>query len=157
MGISGFLGEYNSIVKETEKIYRDFARALGLSESAFWILYTLREEGDGITQREMVHTNYLPAQTINSALKKLEAQGYVELKSQDDKRKKQVFLTKAGEELSRQTADRVMSMEANAAASLTKEEQAVFLAVFRKYTDGLKENLAGMNQETKKHEQYQSE
>lgn len=39
--------EYNSIIKEYDKMYRDAIKTLGLNDSSFWILYTLRDDGGG--------------------------------------------------------------------------------------------------------------
>lgn len=68
--IQSYLVEYNAIVKETNGMYRDIVKSLGLSDSVFWILYTLRESNEIILQRDIVRANSFPPQTINSALKK---------------------------------------------------------------------------------------
>ena len=44
MGARGALVEFNRICKENNEIYHGVTRALGLTDCAFWILYTLREE-----------------------------------------------------------------------------------------------------------------
>lgn len=138
---SRMLKEYNTIFKENEKVYRDAVRLVGLPDTAFWILYALRDANGPLTQRDIININFLPPQTVNSALKKLQTEGYVVLRGTDDRRRKQVCLTAQGEALARRTADRVMQMEEAAAAGLTAEEQAEFLRLFQKYTDLLKHNL----------------
>ena len=138
---SRMLKEYNTIFKENEKVYRDAIRLVGLADTAFWILYALRDADGPLTQRDIININFLPPQTVNSALKKLQTEGYVVLRGTDDRRRKQVCLTAQGEALARRTADRVMQMEEAAAAGLTAEEQAEFLRLFQKYTDLLKHNL----------------
>ncbi|MGF7143870.1 DNA-binding MarR family transcriptional regulator [Anaerotaenia torta] len=151
--ISKLLSNYNGIIKENEQLYRNVTKALGLSDSAFWILYALRETEGGITQKDIINANYLPPQTINSALKKLEAEGFVELCTVSDKRKKQVRLTEKGEQLAAQTADRVLTIEMETMGSLTPQEQEEFLGLFRKYTDLLKKNLSILDKENIKIEQ----
>ena len=42
MGARGALVEFNRICKENNEIYHGVTRALGLTDCAFWILYTLR-------------------------------------------------------------------------------------------------------------------
>ena len=73
------LSEYNSIIKENEGIYHRVAKKNGLSNGAFWILYMMCEEEGNLTQSTVCDTFYQPKQTVNSALKKLEQQGLVEL------------------------------------------------------------------------------
>lgn len=141
------LSEYNGIIKETDKIYRDTIKALGLTDSTFWILYTLYETDCEITQRDIVNANYFPPQTINSALKKLEIMGYAELHSDCDKRKKLVKLTEKGRALAMHTVGRVMAIETKTMESLTPQEQDAFLGVFRKYTDRLKNAFGTLSKE----------
>lgn len=45
--MSSNLREYNRIYKEVNDIYREIAARFGLSNSAFDILYTICEVGDG--------------------------------------------------------------------------------------------------------------
>lgn len=131
--VDPWLAEYNTLFKANEKMYRDAVRFFGMSESAFWILYAIRSTPAGITQREMINQNFLPPQTINSALKKLEADGYVHLSTGADRRTKQIFLTAKGKETASATADALIGIEVQASEQLTVEEKSEFLRIFRKY------------------------
>lgn len=144
---SKYFSEYNSIIKEYDSLYKEAIKKLGLNDSSFWILYTLRDEGQGITQRDIVDKNFLPPQTINSELKKLEREGYVELISGKDKRTKQVYLTKNGVELSKRTVEKIMSIEEKTMKFLQEEELEEFLRIFRKYILYLKKNLDNIESE----------
>lgn len=133
-----FLSEYNDIFKEESKIYQDIARDLGLSECSFWILYALRTDGAEMTQSEICAFTYQPKQTVNSALKKLEREGYLTLHQGTDRRSKRIALTTSGQALCVRTVDRVIDLEQTAFAALTDEERRTFLKLFRKYADLLK-------------------
>ena len=141
------LSEYNSIIKETDELYRDAAKALGLSDCAFWLLYALREEDGGVTQRDICDMFYQPKQTVNSALKKLEADGYIQLAEMEDRRSKQINLTKPGRCLAEKTVDRVIAVERSALSGLTEAEQEEFIRLFRKYADLLRTQLQTLNHE----------
>lgn len=141
------LTEYNSIIKETDELYREAAKALGLSDSAFWILYVLRAEEKDLTQSEICDALYQPKQTVNSALKKLENDGYIELTERDDRRSKRINLTKKGGKLAEETVDRVIAAEYRTLEGLTEQEQEGFIQLFRKYTDFLRVNMRKLNQE----------
>lgn len=132
------LTEYNRIFKENDDIYRGAAKLLGLSDCAFWILYTLRESKEDLTQSTLCETTYQPKQTIHSALKKLEQEGYVELKEMRDRRSKQVCLTPKGIQLAEKTVDRVIAAERDAFANLTEEETETFFRLLCKYNHLLK-------------------
>ncbi len=137
------LSEFNGIVKENDEMYHNAAKAVGLSDCAFWILYFLQDSKTQLTQREICAAMYAPKQTVNSALKKLENSGYVELLSGNDHRSKLVRMTKKGVLLASQTVDRILSVELEALNGLTAQEQETFLALFRKYTDLLKNSMPG--------------
>ena len=49
---SEFIRRYNSLYKANNEIYHRLARHFGLSDTAFWILYTLREQGLSPHQRQ---------------------------------------------------------------------------------------------------------
>lgn len=147
-----WITEYNSIMREYDKMYRDAVKALGLNESSSWILYTIRDGGEGITQSELVNRIFWPPQTINSELKKLEKGGFVQLLAGADKRKKQVYLTDKGKELSARTADKIIAAEMNAMDFLSEQEMAEFLRLFRKYISCLGNQLEKLKLENNSHE-----
>ena len=51
--IEKLLYKYNRIYKENNDLYRGVAKTLGVSDSVFWILYSLRERSGGATQSEI--------------------------------------------------------------------------------------------------------
>ena len=63
---------YNQLLKECDTIYHTAAVNSGLSDCAFWILYTVQDTEHIYTQSEICDNSSLPRQTVNSALKKLE-------------------------------------------------------------------------------------
>ena len=68
---------YNKETKKLDDLYRSAAKNCGMAECAFWILYTLRVEEKSFTQAEICEFLVEPKQTVNSALKKLVAEGYL--------------------------------------------------------------------------------
>lgn len=135
------LSEYNGLIKENDELYRNAARAMGLSDCAFWIFYLLWECDTELTQSDICSAIYVPKQTVNSSLKKLEESGYLRLVEGNDRRSKLVHLTQKGTALAAETVDRVLTAEQQAMGGMTAEEQTVFLRLFRKYTDLLKKEM----------------
>lgn len=136
-----YLSKLNNIIRESDEIYRKAAKNAGLSDCAFWILYTLREKENMLSQSGICDAIYLPKQTVNSALKKLENDGYIELLSGKDRRCKQVSLTARGVALAEQTIDWVIAQEEKAFSKLPPDEKETFLRLYRKYTDLLSASL----------------
>ena len=63
----------NEAWKENANIYRQMAKQMNLTDMAMWALYTLRVEPGEMTQSRMCEFLHDPKQTINSALKKMDA------------------------------------------------------------------------------------
>lgn len=139
--VSKSLFTFNEIIKDSDNIYRKFAKSFGLSESAFWVIYSLRVEKPPITQKDLANLIYSPKQTINSTLKNLEADGYIVMTSDKDKRKKQISLTEKGKELVEKTADIMIDIEKTAINTLSPEEKEMFFTLFKKYNNELRKNL----------------
>ena len=133
--------ELNEIMKETDDLYRNLAQKFKMSDCMIWILYILREDDRSVTQSDICNMMYMPKQTVNSSLKKMEAEGYIELLNINDKRSKQVCLTEKGVDLANNTVDIIISKENNALSKMDKEEQALFINLFKKYKDLLKESF----------------
>ena len=87
----------NEAWKENANIYRQMAKQMNMTDMAMWALYTLRVEPGEMTQRRMCEFLHEPKQTINSALKKMEADGLITLQSGSNRRTKTIHLTAAGE------------------------------------------------------------
>lgn len=137
-----YLSEYNGLMKENDELYRNAAKAMGLSDCAFWILYILRERDEELIQSDICSGICMPKQTVNSSLKKLEERGYLRLFEGNDRRSKLVRLTQEGNALAAETVDRVLAAELRALGGMTAEEQSVFLGLFRRYTDLLKKEMS---------------
>lgn len=135
------LAAYNELYKEQDDLYRGAARGFGLSDCAFWVLYALRETKRPMTQSGICAAVYQPKQTVHSALKKLEGEGYLRLAEGRDRRSKHLVLTERGEALVRRTVDPVMAAETAAMGALTETEQAQLLALQRRYNAALRQYL----------------
>ncbi len=135
------LSQFNSALKENDDIYRGLSKFYGLSECAFWILYTLRVSETPVTQSDICGVMFQPKQTVNSALKKLENEGYINLNSAANRRFKEIFLTKTGITLAQNTVDHVIHAEIEALSTMSSEEFTNFMQLFGKFTKTLKHQM----------------
>lgn len=123
-----FIRRYNGLYKENNEIYHRLARHFGLSGTAFWILYTLREMGGSVSQSQLCGELFLSKQTIHSALKQLEQGGFLQLENLPNNRKnKLVRVTPQGEQLLCQVADPVFAMEERAFLRLSPQQRQALL------------------------------
>lgn len=134
--INNPLKEFNRIYKKTNEIYHDIALRLGLSDSAFDILYSISELGDGCLQKDICNATCIPKQTIHSSIRQMETSGYLTLSSGKG-RSMHITLTDLGKSLLERTIYPVMQMEGEAFHCMTDEECQQMLALFGKYIQAL--------------------
>ena len=134
--INNPLKEFNRIYKKTNEIYHDIALRLGLSDSAFDILYSISELGDGCLQKDICNATCIPKQTIHSSIRQMEQSGYLTLSSGKG-RSMHITLTDLGKSLLERTIYPVMQMEGEAFHCMTDAECQQMLALFGKYIQTL--------------------
>lgn len=134
--------ELNEIMKETDDLYRNLAKKFKMSDCMIWILYILREDDRSVTQSDICNMMYMPKQTVNSSLKKMESEGYIELLNINDKRSKQVCLTEKGVDLANNTVDIIISKENNALSKMDEKEQELLINLLRKFNNLLKDSFS---------------
>lgn len=123
---------------EIDCVYHEIAVRLGLSDSELAVLSILHDFGGQCPLSDILRLSGISKQTVNSALRRLEAGGCILLTPFSGKRKR-VSLTFAGESLVEATVKRVEQMEREIWASWTKEERELYLGLTRRYLSALKE------------------
>ncbi len=73
--ISKDINRFNYLLSETDAVYHDMSKRLGLSDSISQILYTICDLGDGCLLQEICRRCGLSKQTVNSAIRRLESDG----------------------------------------------------------------------------------
>lgn len=129
---------FNLLLSEIDTSYHDAANKLGLSDSAMLILYTL-----GCCEGECLLsdiTSGASKQTINSALRKLEADGIIYLEIFEG-RKKKVRLTQKGDQLVKNTVLRLIEIENDIFGSWSKEETNLYIELTQRYLTAFKEKV----------------
>ena len=136
------LTAFNKIIKEMDDIYHNYAKHCGLSDSAFWVLYSSWQNDKVSSQRELCAAWFYSPQTINSALKKLEKQGYVSLEPSPKKgMNKQISFTPAGKALIEKIIPPVIQAELNVFADLGENGRKELLSLTQKYAALMRGNL----------------
>lgn len=131
------LRAFNRTNKEFDDTFHALALRLGMTDSAFCIFYTIAELGDGCLQRDICRETYTNKQTINSAVRKLEQDGFLYLEAAGG-RDKHIRLTEKGKDFLRQHICPVIRMETEAFMDLTPEERRECLRLFQKYVAGFR-------------------
>lgn len=132
---------FNELYNNYDSIYQQAAKNVNMSVIAFWLIYVLQQTGQ-CTQKTFKEQLHYPKQSINSALKMLEREGYVFLQqSKQDKRSKIVHLTEKGKEYAWQFADPIIEAEIAAFSKLSSQEKETLFHLFKKLEDNLEEEM----------------
>lgn len=75
--------EMNRIMESTDALYHEAAKRLGVSDADFYILYILAESDGIIPQKVLYKETGISKSTINSAIKKMERDGVLEINALD--------------------------------------------------------------------------
>ncbi len=89
------LKEFNRLYKRIDELYHEIALHMGISDSAFIVLYFICEMGEGCLQRDICNASFLSKQTIHSTIRKLQKDGILTLK-QGRGRDMHILLTEQG-------------------------------------------------------------
>lgn len=129
--------EYNRLYQEFNDIYHDVARRLNMSDSAFEILYSICDLGDGCLQKDICNVTFLSKQTVNSSIDRLIDKGFITL-ARGKGRNMHIHLTDAGRRLIEDTIYPVMRIENDAFGVLNKDEIKQLLTLHNKYITALR-------------------
>lgn len=132
------LRRFNLLLSEIESAYHDAALKLGMSDSVMLILYTICCGGGECLLGDI--TSGASKQTINSALRKLEADNVVYLKTFEG-RKKKVCLTEKGRQLVKDTVLRVIKIENEIFGLWSDEEKDIYIELTQRYLTTFKEKI----------------
>ncbi len=124
---------YNALYKRNNELCRNMAKRVHIPETTLWILYYLRYDAI-ITQKDLCDVSFQPKQTVNSALKKLDAEGYIDWSvTESNKKNKVVTLTEKGEKLAQQTADKILAAEERVFCCMSDTEIEQLMILYDKY------------------------
>lgn len=134
------LREFNRLYKETDSLYYEIAVKAGMSDSAFWIMYTIVELGDGCLQKDIVERYSFSKQTISSSVRILEKKGFITLKHGKG-RNMHILLTDAGREFVLEKISPLMETENSVFEIMSYQESKELLRLLHKYNDILREQI----------------
>lgn len=136
------LAAFNRVHKRMNVLYHNYARDAGISDAAFWLMYSLYEKGGPCTQTELCEAWFFTPQTINSALKSLDEQGLITLEFVPNSRKnKQFFFTESGEQFVKEKIMPLVQAEERSFLRLNEQEREELLAITQKHISILEEEI----------------
>ena len=129
----------NRLYKESDHIYSKLAAKLGMTETAFWVLYAIAHSEEPRTQNDLCSDFFFPVQTIHSAINNLRKDGLVELQVIPGTRnRKAILLTEKGKTFVAHTIHKADEIEKNAFLCFHEAEREQYLSLFRRHIEYLK-------------------
>lgn len=120
--------------------FTTYIDSFGLSKAGMKIIWTICERERPCSQKDVCNDWYENKQTINSAAKKLEAEGYIDIApSPDNLREKLMVLTEKGKFFARRSVQKMLLADRIAFSKFTPEEQEAAVRLNEKYYYNLKE------------------
>lgn len=123
------LKRLNCLLSEMDAAYHEAAQRQGQNDSTSRILYEL---GSPASLRAVCESTGLSKQTVNSALRKLEADGILYLEP-SGARSKRVCLTEAGLRVADATAGRLIRLENSIFDEWPAEDVQQYLGLMERY------------------------
>lgn len=132
---------FNLLQSELDAAYHEAALKLGLSDSAMLILYTICWCGGECLFGDI--TSGVSKQTINSALRKLEADNIVWLETFEG-RKKKVRLTDKGNQFVKDTVFRLIKIENEIFGIWSDKEKNMYIDLTQRFLTTFKQKVKEM-------------
>lgn len=126
------LQDYNYLWRKIEELWHEIAQKVGMPDSAFMILYSILEVGEGCLQKDICDLNAVSKQTVHSAIKKLEQNGFIEFGNHRGKEKR-IYLTPQGKAFTKEKILPFADMENEVFAEMSEEESRELIRLTRKY------------------------
>ena len=126
----------NYLTSEMDSIYHQASLRLGISDSVSIILYTIQDKGESCLLSDVYKSSGVSRQTVNSAIRRLEADGVLYLEPYAGRAKK-IVLTVKGRDYIRQTVARLLEAEIRAFDGWSEDEIKTHIGLMEKYTESL--------------------
>ena len=136
----GEIKRINYLSNELEALYHQSSLKFGITDSVSIVLYTIYDYGNECLLTDIYKESGISKQTINSAIRALEADGILYLE-QHNGRAKKVILTYKGRDYVQKTAARLYQAEMDAFDTWTDEEVSTYIRLMEKYVDCFRQQI----------------
>ena len=135
-------GSISQQIKELVGVYRGAIKHLAISESEFWIWYTLVAMPGEHTQQDICAMWSLPKQTVNTAIAHMRLRRYATLEAMPRTRNRKIIrLTAEGRRFGEKVVEPIVRAEERALCRVEPEEMAMVSRIFGKYINIIREEM----------------
>ena len=143
------LRHINGMLSEISSIYEKLLLTKNVPEGIFIVMSSMLDLGEGCLQKEISEISYLNKKTVNSAIKKLKQEGYIELKA-GKYPNMHIYLTDKGREYMRDNIIPMIEVESKALEIMPDSEFQNLVHSYKKYIDNFREHVEMFAERNKK-------
>ena len=137
MNSRSFFYDFGRALYHVDSFYDEFAKQSNVSSALLWVLYALND-GNSHTQIDISNDWELPKTTVNTVIKEIQKNGYVNLIPIKGKRREMsIVLTENGKKYADMVLADLYKKEAEVYKALSSDEYAI-VAVLEKIAKKLK-------------------
>ena len=133
----------NYLTSEMEALYHQASLKLGITDSVSIVLYTIYDTGEDCLLSVIYKKSGISKQTVNSAIRGLEADGMLYLEQYTGRAKK-IVLTEKGKEYMNKTVAKLYEAEVQAFESWSTEEINAYIHLMEKYVDCFRKQIGAL-------------
>ena len=134
------LRHINGMLSEISSIYEKLLLAKNVPEGVFVVMSSILDLGEGCLQKDISATNYVNKKTVNSTIKKLQKEEFIELKA-GKYPNMHIYLTNKGREYMRNNIIPIVEVESKALELMPVSEFETLVESYRKYIDNFREHV----------------
>ena len=131
------------LTSEMEALYHQASLKLGITDSVSIVLYTIYDTGENCLLSDVYKKSGISKQTVNSAIRGLEADDILYLE-QHTGRAKKIFLTENGKDYVDKTVAKLYEAEIQAFESWSIEEINTYIRLMEKYADCFRKQIGAL-------------
>ena len=143
------LRHINGMLSEISSIYEKLLSSKNVPEGVFIVMSSILDLGEGCLQKEISEISYLNKKTVNSAIKKLQKDGYLELKA-GKYHNMPIYLTEKGKAYMQENIIPIIQVESKALELMPAGEFATLVESYKKYIDNFREHVNMFAERNKK-------
>ena len=134
------LRHINGMLSEISSIYEKLLSSKNVPEGVFIVLSSILDLGEGCLQKEISEMSYLNKKTVNSTIKKLQKEGYIELRA-GKYPNMHIFLTEKGKIYMQENIIPIIEVESKALELMPSNEFATLVVSYQKYINNFREHV----------------
>ena len=134
------LRHINGMLSEISSIYEKLLSSKNVPEGVFIVMSSILDLGEGCLQKEISEMSYLNKKTVNSTIKKLQKEEYINLVA-GKYPNMHIYLTQKGKDYMRENIIPIIEVESKALELMPSNEFATLVESYRKYIDNFREHV----------------